>query len=144
MPHPFPHRYETELRWLKGRQALLKTASAPDLEGGPPPQFDGPEGRWSPETLLLAAVDLCLMTTFLSVAERAKLTVVDYQSRTEAALDRTPEGLGFTGIRVRVRLAVYAGDVERARELMLKAKKHCLVSNALKSAPTLELEIATA
>lgn len=144
MPHPFPHRYETSLRWIRGREAVLKTDGAPEVAGAPPPQFDGPPERWSPEALLLSAAELCLMTTFLAVAERAKLTVADYQSRTEAALDKTAEGLAFTRVLIRVRLSVYADDAARAQELLLKAKKHCIVSNALKTPPELEVEVVTA
>ncbi|TBR26169.1 OsmC family peroxiredoxin [bacterium] len=144
MPHPFPHRYETALRWIRGREAALTTDGAPEIAGAPPPQFDGPPERWSPEALLLSAAELCLMTTFLSVAERAKLTVADYQSKTEAALDKTAEGLVFTRILIRVRLSVYADDVARAKDLLLKAKKYCIVSNALKLAPELEVEVITA
>lgn len=144
MPHPFPHRYETALRWIRGREAALTTDGAPEIAGAPPPQFDGPPERWSPEALLLSAAELCLMTTFLSVAERAKLTVADYQSKTEAALDKTAEGLVFTRIVVRVRLSVYADDVARAKDLLLKAKKYCIVSNALKVAPELEIEVIQA
>ena len=144
MPHPFPHRYETGLRWIRGREAVLTGDGAPPIEGAPPPQFDGPPGRWSPEALLLSAAELCLMTTFLSVAERAKLAVADYQSRTEAALDKTADGLVFTRILVRVRLSVYAEDVARAKDLLLKAKKFCIVSNALKVPPELEVEVVTA
>lgn len=144
MPHPFPHRYETSLRWIRGREAVLKANGAPEVEGAPPPQFDGPPERWSPETLLLSAAELCLMTTFLAVAERAKLTVADYQSRAEAVLDKTPEGLAFTRILLRVRLSVYADDAARAKELLLKAKKHCLVSNALKTSPEMDVEVVTA
>lgn len=144
MAHPFPHRYETALRWIRGREAVLTAGGAPPVEGAPPPQFDGPPGRWSPEALLLSAAELCLMTTFLAVAERAKLTVVDYQSRSEGALDKTPEGLAFTRVVLRVRLSVYADDAPRARELLLKAKKHCIVSNALKVPVGLETEVVTA
>ncbi|TPW18969.1 MAG: putative redox protein, regulator of disulfide bond formation [Elusimicrobia bacterium] len=144
MPHPFPHRYETGLRWIRGREAVLTTDGAPPIEGAPPPQFDGPPERWSPEALLLSAAELCLMTTFLSVAERAKLTVADYQSKTEASLDKTPEGLAFTRVVIRVRLSVYADDVARAKDLIVKAKKFCIVSNALKVPPELETEVVTA
>ena len=144
MPQPFPHRYETGLRWIRGREAALTTDGAPEIAGAPPPQFDGPPERWSPEALLLSAAELCLMTTFLSVAERAKLTVADYQSKTEATLDKTAEGLVFTRVVVRVRLSVYAEDVTRAKDLLFKAKKYCIVSNALKVAPELEVDVIQA
>ena len=144
MPHPCPHRYETGLRWIRGREAVLTTDGAPPIEGAPPPQFDGPPERWSPEALLLSAAELCLMTTFLAVAEKARLTVADYQSRADAALDKTADGLVFTRVVIRVRLSVYADDVARAKELLVKAKKFCIVSNALKVPPELETEVVTA
>lgn len=144
MPSPFPHRYETGLRWIRSREAVLTAGGAPPIEGAPPPQFDGPADRWSPEALLLSAAELCLMTTFLAVAERAKLTVADYQSKTAASLDKTAEGLAFTRVVIHVRLSVYADDAARAKELLLKAKKHCIVSNALKTPPALEVDVITA
>lgn len=143
MPHPFPHRYETSLHRLEGRKAVMKYGSAHPLEGAPPPQFDGPEGLWSPEALLLGAAELCLMTTFLSIAERAKLEVPAYQSASEGTLDKTADGLVFTRIVQRVRLSLNPADAERGAELLKKAKKHCIVSNALKVVPELEVEVVT-
>ncbi|MBI3297173.1 MAG: OsmC family protein [Elusimicrobia bacterium] len=144
MTSPFPHRYGTELRWVSGRLAVLSSPQAPPIDGGPPPEFDGPAGRWSPEALLLSAAELCLMTTFLAVAEHAGLAVADYQSRSEGVLDRTVDGPAFTRVVLRVRLSVYADDAEKARTLMEKAKKRCIVSRTLRIPPELEVEVVPA
>ncbi|MBI5594645.1 MAG: OsmC family protein [Elusimicrobia bacterium] len=144
MPHPFPHRYETSLHRTEGRRAVLKYGEARPLDGAPPPQFDGPDGAWSPEALLLSAAELCLMTTFLALAERARLEVPGYQSASEGTLDKTADGLAFTRVVQRVRLALAPADAERGAELLKKAKKHCIVSNALKTPPELEVEVVTA
>lgn len=144
MPHPFPHRYETSLHRLEGGKAVMKYGEAPPLEGAPPPQFDGPEGLWSPEALLLGAAELCLMTTFLSIAQRARLEVPGYQSSSEATLDKTAEGLAFTRIVQRVRLSLKPADAGRGAELLKKAKKYCVISNSLKTPVELEVEVVTA
>ena len=144
MPQALPHGYGTELRWISGRSAVLKSRGAPAIEGAPPPEFDGPDGRWSPEALLLSAAELCLMTTFFAIAEHGTLTVADYQSRSEGTLDRTPEGPAFTRIVQRVRVSVYAEDTARARAMMEKAKKHCIISRSLRVPLELELEVVAA
>jgi organic hydroperoxide reductase OsmC/OhrA len=141
MPAPFPHRYQTSLRFLKDKDALLSCDGAPEILGAPPVDFDGPEGRWSPEHLLLSSVNLCLMTTFSAIARKQSLTVLDYQADITGMLDRTKEGLAFTSIKIKATLEVYASDAERGIKALLLAKKHCLISNALKT--PVELEIGT-
>lgn len=132
MPAPFPHRYEADLAWVKDSEAVLSARLLPPLIGDAPPQFDGPQGRWSPELLLLSAANLCLMTTFMVIARKSKLAVASYASRAEGVLDRTREGLAFTAITLHVTLKVAPADVARAGKLLQTAKKYCIVSNALK------------
>lgn len=142
--NPFPHRYEVRLRRSDGARGVLTSDARPALEGAPPPEFDGPAGVWSPEHLLLASASLCLMTTFLAVASKSKLTVAGYESRAEGVLDKTPEGLGFTLIVLHVALAVAEADRERAARLLETAKRHCIVSNSLKHPVELETQIKAA
>ncbi len=70
MPAPFPHHYEANLEWTEDARGVLSAPSLPDVAGGTPPQFDGREGFWSPEQLLLSAANLCLMTTFQALAKK--------------------------------------------------------------------------
>jgi organic hydroperoxide reductase OsmC/OhrA len=143
-PAPFPHHYDVRLAWTQGQGARLDSEQRPALVGGPPAQFGGRTDWWTPEHLLLAASALCLQTTFDSFCRRARLEVKAYETRGEAVLDKTAEGLVFTGITLHVRLAVAAADVERAGELMHKAKKYCIVSNALRPAVELDLTVDAA
>lgn len=54
-----------------------------------PPQFpEGMEGYWSPEHLLVATVNSCLMTTFLSIAEFSKINFSGFHSRRTGKLDK--------------------------------------------------------
>ena len=102
------------------------------IEGGAPAEFDGKDAWWSPEHLLLSSLNLCLMTTFQALTDKARLSIQPYDSHAEALLDRTPSGLGFTGLVLHVKVKVASADqVERARQLLIKAKSHCIVANAL-------------
>ena len=69
------HLYNVNISWKSERKGIL---SSPELvsqiEVATPPQFPkGIEGIWSPEHLLVAAINSCLMTTFLAIAENSKL-----------------------------------------------------------------------
>lgn len=140
MTAPFPHRYEVTLAWKAGRHASLIAPPRPIILGGAPPEFDGTAEVWSPEHLLLSSASLCLMTTFQAIAARSKLEVASYDSQAEGILDKTPEGLLFT--RVRLKVAVGSPDSEKAARLLELAKKHCIVANSLKV--PVELEVAAA
>jgi uncharacterized OsmC-like protein len=59
-------------------------------------------------------------------------------------LDRKEQALRFTDLHLRVRLEVPAdSDPERARRLLEKAEKACLVGNSLRFSPVLEFEVVT-
>jgi organic hydroperoxide reductase OsmC/OhrA len=124
--------------------AVISAAPRPDFRGGPPAEFDGRDDWWSPEHLLLSAAGLCLKTTFDVVAARARLPVLSYASRVDGTLEKTGNGLGFTAIAITVELVVGEGDVERAGQLLGKAKDHCIVANALKPAVSLVASVKAA
>jgi organic hydroperoxide reductase OsmC/OhrA len=127
---PFPHRYEVALSG-KDMGGVLTAAGRPAIAGGPPSQLGGRDDWWSPEDLLLAALSLCLVSTFQVFAAGRQLRVISYGSRVKGTLDRTPEGLRFTAIVIEVDLVVPVGEKERAEGLLASAKEHCIVANGL-------------
>jgi organic hydroperoxide reductase OsmC/OhrA len=131
MTHPFPHRYHATLTWEGASRAALSSGSRPVLVGGPPPEFGGEPGWWSPEHLLLSAANLCLMTTYQALVKRAGWEIAGYRSEAEGILDKTREGLVLTRIVLRVAIQVAAERVEEARKILETAKKYCIVSNSL-------------
>jgi organic hydroperoxide reductase OsmC/OhrA len=143
MPSAFPHHYDVEVVAGSSGGAVL-ASGRPDIIGGAPPEFDGRADWWSPEHLLLSALGLCLMTTFQAFAARAGLHVARYASRVDGVLDKTPSGLAFTSIRVVVDLGVSEADQARAQQLLASAKRHCIVSNALKTPVEVESVVAVA
>jgi len=145
MPHPFPHRYESSLHWTGDRTANMLAAPRAPITGSAPPEFDGTDQHWSPEHLLLSSVQLCLMLTFVSVAQKARYEFLNYRSSAVGVVDKTPSGLAVTEIAVTVDLTLPSGaDPQKGVELMSTAKKYCLVSNSVKSAITLETRTSIA
>lgn len=128
-----PYFYETRLRWTGARHGRIDAPELPAVPVSAPPEFNGEAGLWSPEHLLVSAVETCLMTTFLAIAENSKLETLDYVSSSHATLEWADEGgLRFTEMTVRPRIEVAsAGDSGKAVRIVEKAHKHCLVSNAL-------------
>lgn len=141
---PFPHRYDVELKWAGGLPATARAAGRPEIEVGPPPQFGGQEAWWSPEHLLLSSLSACLMTTFLALAERAKLSVGGYTCRAQGVLEKTKDGIVFTGFSLFVSLKAAETEARRLEELVHTAKKYCIVSNSLRApvAVTVQTEAA--
>lgn len=141
MNAPFPHRYSVSLIRQDPVSARIAAPPREVIAGGPPPEFGGSAEWWSPEHLLLSAASLCLMTTFQSLARRAELDVRDYKCATEGTLDKTPGGLVFTSITHRLQIHVAPGQIERAQVVVASAKKHCIVSNSLKTPVEVVAEI---
>ncbi|MES1225955.1 MAG: OsmC family peroxiredoxin, partial [Bacteroidota bacterium] len=64
------HYYEVKLNWESDRKGLMSSPVLnSSIEVATPPEFPkGIHGIWSPEHLLVAAVNSCMMTTFLAIA----------------------------------------------------------------------------
>jgi organic hydroperoxide reductase OsmC/OhrA len=144
MSAPFPHHYSVTLEGLEDGSGVLASRPRPDIAGGAPREFGGLDRWWSPEHLLLGSLSLCLMTTFRAFAAREKLAVLGFECRTEGVLDRTPAGLAFTSLGLRVDLRVPPADLGRAERLLHSAKKHCIVANSLNAAVGLEVSVIAA
>ena|SRR5579885_2963215 len=141
---PYPHHYVASAR---GRPVSSVTISAPGLtpiEAAAPPEFDGPGGLWSPETLLAAAVANCFVLTFRSVTRAARFEWIALECRAEGTLDRAEGQSRFTAFATTARLTVSAGaDVTKARRLLEQAERACLVANSLRAERALSTEVVT-
>ena len=134
------HTYTTAVEWTKERRAALSSRGLPTIEVATPPNFPGGhEGIWSPEHLYTAAAEVCLMTTFLSFAERANLDFLSYKSEADGILDKVEKSLLMTRIHIKPTITV-ASEADRAEALKLieRAERYCLISNSIKSEVTIE------
>ena len=127
------HGYRVNAWWSAGRAGLAKSDSAPNaIHFTAPAQFGGCEGRWSPEDLLLAAVAGCFTTTFRALADYSKLGYTDLEVETQAVIRKVESGYQFDAVVVRPKVTIVSEhDQLRARSLLEKAKRLCLVSRAL-------------
>jgi organic hydroperoxide reductase OsmC/OhrA len=141
MSQPYPHHYEATLIREEGSRASLSSGAQPVLIGGPPPEFDGDPGWWSPEHLLLSAANLCLMTTYMALAKKSGLETGRYQSRVEGVLEKTREGILFTRFTIHVDIEAPKTRLEEVRKTLEAAKKYCIVTNALKLPVEMEASI---
>jgi organic hydroperoxide reductase OsmC/OhrA len=143
--HPFPHHYKVRLAATPEGELSLAGEGLPEIRSLPPPEFGGPGGYWSPETLLIAAVGDCVLLTFRAIARASRFEWREASADVEGILERFEGNSRFTQVHTRVRLVVPPGtDAARARMLMEKAEKGCLISNSLTAARHLECEVVEA
>ena len=139
---PFPHQYDVRLAGGPDGYAALSSAAMPDLRTAPPADFDGPGDAWSPEHLLLAAVQTCLLFTLRAVARASKVEFTSLDVDAVGVVDRREGITRFTEIVLRARLVIPAGtDRARALHALEKSEKHCLVTASLSTPVRLEPEI---
>ena len=140
---PLPHRYTARIAGGPEGYATLSSTGVPDLRTAPPLDFDGPGDAWSPEQLLLAAVEACFLLTFRAVAQASRLEFMSLSVEAEGVVDRVNGVTRFTEIVLRPRVALPAGvDWVRVQRALEKAERACLVSASLDTRIRLEPEIA--
>jgi organic hydroperoxide reductase OsmC/OhrA len=137
------HLFRTSVLWTEQKKGRLAAGPLPTIEVATPPEFPGGhEGLWSPEHLYTAAAEACLMTTFLAIAENSKLPFLSYASTAEGSLEKTPEGYRMTQILIKPVVIVPGEEhVERARRVLEKAEKHCLISASMKTLVSSQHEV---
>jgi len=142
---PFPHQYAACARARAIGSVAISAPALPPIESGPPPEFDGPGGAWSPETLLCATVADCFILTFRGVARAAHFNWIALDCRVEGVLEHTGDCTAFTRFATTVRLTLPPGaDHAKARLLLGRAEHACLIANSLRGERTLSAELATA
>lgn len=135
----FPHFYAVSARAGSIGEVDLASPGLPALASAAPAEFGGPGDRWSPETLLVAAVADCFVLSLRAVAQASSLPFTTVSCQAEGTLDRVERTTRFTGMTLRVELVLPAGgDPAKADKVLEKAKTACLVSNSLACPVSLE------
>lgn len=137
------YTYHSTVQWTEQRKGVISSQGKPDVQVATPPEFKGHEGIWSPEDLFVASVNICVMSTFLAVAERAALSFKQYESEAEGRLELVDGKFQFTTIVLKPRISLNRGeDLDKAKELMTKAEANCLISNSIKTRVLVEAIIS--
>lgn len=138
------HYYEVDVKWVADRKGMMSSPELPEqIDVATPPQFPkGMEGIWSPEHLFTAAVNSCLMTTFLAIAENSKLEFEQFSSRALGKLEMVEGKYMMSEVKLIPTLSIKREqDLERAQRILQKSEAACLISNSVKSKIVFEPQI---
>jgi organic hydroperoxide reductase OsmC/OhrA len=139
----YPHFYVASATGEGKGFVTVVSPHLPALETAPPPEFDGPGGVWSPETLLCASLANCFILTFRAVSRAARFEWSRLECRVEGVLERVERISQFTRYTTFAKLTVREGaDTARARELLERAEHGCLIANSLRGSRALDVEIS--
>lgn len=109
------------------------------------PAFGGQASLRNPEQLLLAAASSCQLLSFLAVAARARVDVVDYRDEAEAEMPEAPGAMSLERIVLRPHITVAPGtDLGRLPRLVEVAHRECFIANSLRSEMAIEATFAVA
>ena len=143
--HPYPHVYTAAASGRPDGVVALTSPSLPEIATAPPPEFGGPGGVWSPETLLCASLADCFVLSFRAIARASKLDWSELACRVEGVLERVDGVTQFTKFTTFASLVVPAGSAaETARRLLEKAEHVCLISNSVRGERTLIADVVIA
>lgn len=139
---PYPHSYTVAAEGSASGAVSVVSAGLPRMATAPPPEFDGPGGVWSPETLLIAAIADCFILTFRGVARAARFEWVGLDACVDGTLERASGVTQFVRYITRATLTIQSNaDHAKARELLERAEKLCLVANSLRGERALEVQV---
>jgi len=143
--HPYPHIYTVQASSAPEGDVPVSSAGLPELTTAPPAEFDGPGDRWSPETLLCAAVADCFLLSFRGVARAQKMPWTSLQCEVQGTLDRVEGKSRFTHMLVKAALVVPEGtEQDKALKAMERAEHVCLISNSLVAERRIEATVSFA
>lgn len=143
------HFYEVSVDWKQGRIGNMSSPVLHDeLQVATPPEFTkGVPNIWSPEHLFVAAINSCLMTTFLAIAENFRYDFIDFRSKATGKLEIVDGKYMMSEITLAPVLTVSEdADQEKALKILNKSETACLISNSVKSriifTPAIEIQQA--
>ena len=138
----YPHHYLASAAGGNEGHVVVSSKGLPDLDTQSPPEFGGPEGIWSPETMLSAAVSNCFVLSFRAIARASKFEWNSLECSVEGVLNRVERATLFTQFKLHAVLHVPEGArPELARRLLEKSEQICLITASLKSEITLTTDI---
>lgn len=130
------HEYKVDLSWTGERQGIMHSSETDnDITVATPPQFPkGMAGIWSPEHLFTAAVNSCLMTTFLAIAENSRLNFEHFSSDASGKLEMIDGQYVMSEVTLMPKLIICnEEDREKAERILQKSEAACLISRSITS-----------
>lgn len=142
MMHPYPHIYTAAAHGRPEGAVGLTSGGLPEIATASPPEFGGPDGVWSPETLLCASIADCFVLSFRAIARASKVEWSELACRVEGVLERVDGVTRFTRYTTFASLKVPSeSTAEKVRRLLEKAEHACLISNSVRGERILVTEV---
>ena len=138
-----PIIFHTLVHWIGNKKGILK---ADDVAGNiyvsTPPQFGGEGKDWSPEHLLLGAVNSCFMSTLLAFARKFGVAISNFECVVTGQIELVNGHYEFTQVDIYPKLYIVEEEQRgKAEQLLLTTSKHCLVTASLKCRVVYHTEI---
>jgi len=138
----YPHHYLASATGENEGNVVVSGEGLPPLDTQSPPQYGGPLGVWSPETMLSAAVANCFVLSFRAIARASKFEWTSLECNVDGILDRPERATYFTVFNVHAELKVPAGvKMELAQRLLEKAEEICLITASLRADVVLTTDV---
>jgi organic hydroperoxide reductase OsmC/OhrA len=146
------HRYTVSSRWRgstgDGYDAYDRSHEVEAMPDGltlalsSDPTFRGDPALLNPEQLLVMAAASCQLLSFLAVAARARIDVIEYRDDAEGEMPEDDPPMRITRITLRPRITIRA-DVANARirHLLDVAHSECFIANSLTTEVVIEPEV---
>lgn len=138
------HHYTGTLRWTGhtmspttsyaaySREWEISFAGKPPMRGTADPSFRGDASLYNPEELLLAALSSCHLLTYLALAARKGLAVVDYEDAPTGTMVVEHVGGRFVDVLLKPRVTLAPGsDVALAESLHGPAHDGCFIASSV-------------
>jgi organic hydroperoxide reductase OsmC/OhrA len=143
------HHYRVTSRWSGstgvGYEAYDRTHSVSttpvteSLTLSADPAFRGDPSKLDPEELFVIAASSCQLLSFLAVAARARVDVVEYEDYAEGRMPDDIRPVRITEIMLRPRITVRGSVTEdRVRHLCEVAHRECYIANSVTTEITIE------
>ncbi len=140
--------YNVNTNWENSLKGILCSPELNEKNGicievATPKEFPkGIAGIWSPEHLFVAAVNGCLMTTFLAVAENSALKFTSFNCQAKGKLETVEGKLMISEILLKPMVVIHdENHRDKAIRILKKAENACLISNSITSKITMEITI---
>lgn len=135
------HYYEVNLLWNQDTRGTLSAPGIPhQIEVATPPEFPkGVKEKWTPEHLFVAAINSCLMSTFLLVAENSNLEFISFSSHAIGKIEKVEKKFVVTEITLKPTLVIPSTqNTSKAKRVLDMSEKACAIANSIKTKIILE------
>jgi organic hydroperoxide reductase OsmC/OhrA len=145
------HHYNVTCRWsgstgvgydhyVRAHEISAAPAEA-TLKLSGDPAFRGDARLINPEQLLVMAAASCQLLSFLAVAARKRLDVVEYEDRAEGFMPEDDKPVRITRILLKPRIVVKGSEEAAVRKAVEIGHHECYIANSLKTDIQVEPEI---